>query len=96
MYAIARFDLSAFTAIAGNGTPDVYKILGGARTRQGDYDYSYINNDIKDAGNQRDNIYIGHSGDPWSASSARDYNDIYVHVPSSQLNTTINSTRAIT
>jgi len=88
------FNLSAVTAIAGNGTPDVYKILGGARTRQEDYDYSYMNNDIKDAENQGDNLYIGRSGDPWSTPSTRDYDkDIFVHV-SSQLDTALNNTRA--
>lgn len=76
------FGLSVITEIAGNGTPDVYKILGGVRTHQADYDY--MNNDVKDAGNQGDDLYIGHSGDPWSASSTNDYNkNIYV---SSQLN----------
>lgn len=53
-------------ALTGNGTPDVYKILGSARTRQ-DYDYSYMNRDINE--NQED-LYVGHGGDPWSASSA--------------------------
>lgn len=78
----------------GNGTPDVYKILGGARTRQEDYDYSYMNNDIKDAESQGDNLYIGRSGDPWSTPSTRDYDkDIYVHV-SSQMDTALNNTRA--
>lgn len=82
-------------AIAGNGTPDVYKILG-AQTRQADYDYPYVNNDIKDAEKQGDDLYIGHSGDPWRTSSAHDYdNDIHVHVSSQSLNnTTLNNTRA--
>ncbi|XP_072747349.1 uncharacterized protein [Anoplolepis gracilipes] len=70
----------------GNGTPDVYyKILGGARTRQADYDYSYMNNDLKDAENQGDKLYIGHGGDPWSTSlTSDDDKDIYVqsHVSS--------------
>ncbi|XP_072747351.1 uncharacterized protein [Anoplolepis gracilipes] len=71
---------------SGNGTPDVYyKILGGARTRQADYDYSYMNNDLKDAENQGDKLYIGHGGDPWSTSlTSDDDKDIYVqsHVSS--------------
>lgn len=79
-------------ALAGNGTPDVYRILGGARTRQADYDYSHPN-DIKDEGKQGD-LYIGHSGDPWSTSSARNYEeDIYVRI-SPSANTTINDTKA--
>lgn len=74
--------------LTGNGTPDVYKILGGARTRQADYDYSYANNDI----NQGD-LYIGHSGDPWGASSARNYDkDTYVRISSN--NATANNTKA--
>lgn len=73
-------------ALAGNGTPDVYRILGGARMRQADYDYSHVN-DIKDEGNQED-LYIGHSGDPWSASTAHNYEeDIFAHVPSTANNT---------
>ncbi|XP_067209332.1 uncharacterized protein [Linepithema humile] len=75
-----------------NGTPGVYKLLGGARTRRADYDYSHMKNDIKDAENQGD-FYIGHSGDPWGASSARNYEDIYVRV-SSSANTTVNNTKA--
>lgn len=88
------FSLSAVTAIAGNGTPDVYKILGGARTRQEDYDYSYMNNDVKDAENQGDNLYIGRSGDPWSAPSTHDHDkDIFVRV-SSRMDTAPNNTWA--
>lgn len=68
--------------LAGNGTPDVYRILGGARTRHADYDYPRMNG-IEDVGKQGD-LYIGHSGDPWSASSARNYGkDILLRVPSS-------------
>ncbi|XP_050451018.1 uncharacterized protein LOC126851291 isoform X3 [Cataglyphis hispanica] len=70
--------------LLGQDARDVYKILGGVRTHQADYDY--MNNDVKDAGNQGDDLYIGHSGDPWSASSTNDYNkNIYM---SSQLNKT--------
>lgn len=65
------FCLSAFVALAGNGTPDVYRMLGGARTRRADYDYPPVN-DIEDAAKQGD-LYIGRSGDPWSASSVRNF-----------------------
>jgi len=76
-------------ALTGNGTPDVYKILGGTRTHQTDYD-SYMNNDIN--GNQED-LYVGHSGDPWNASSARSYTkNVYMHV--SLNNATTNNTKA--
>ncbi|KYQ46189.1 hypothetical protein ALC60_14817 [Trachymyrmex zeteki] len=45
--------------------------------RQVDYDYSYMNNDVNE--NQED-LYIGNSDNPWSASSARIHDkDIYVH-----------------
>ncbi|XP_018394524.1 PREDICTED: phospholipase A2 A2-actitoxin-Ucs2a [Cyphomyrmex costatus] len=71
-----------------NGAPDVYKILGGARMRQVDYDYSYVNNDVNE---NQEVLYVGHSGNPWSASSARIYNkDIYVHTSSN--NATANNT----
>lgn len=77
-------------ALADNGTPDVYKILGGARTRQADYDYSYMNSDINE---NQEYLYVGHGGDPWSASSAPIYNkDIHVRVVSSN-NTMANNTR---
>lgn len=80
-------------AFSGNGTPGVYKLLGGARTRRADYDYdSHMKNDIKDAENQGE-LYIGRSGDPWGASPARNYEDIYVRV-SSSANTTVNNTKA--
>ncbi|XP_014475692.1 PREDICTED: uncharacterized protein LOC106745007 isoform X2 [Dinoponera quadriceps] len=72
----------------GNGTPDVYRILGGARTRHADYDYPHMN-DIEDAGRQGD-LYIGRSGDPWSASSASNYEkDILLSVPSSANDTKV-------
>lgn len=74
---------------AGNGTPDVHGILAGARTRQADRAYdSRTNNDIRDASDQGD-LYIGHGGDPWSASSARNYQkDVYVRVSSPAINGT--------
>jgi len=69
-------------ALTGNGTPDVYKILGGTRTHQ-------AGNDIN--ANQED-LYVGHSGDPWNASSARSYTkNIYIHVSSN--NATTNNTK---
>lgn len=74
-------------ALAGNGTPDVYRIVGGARTHHADYDYPRVN-DIEDAGKQGD-LYVGRSGDPWSASSVRNHEeeDILLRVPSSTNNT---------
>lgn len=89
--SLTLFRLSAFMTFSGNGTPGVYKLLGGARTRREDYD-SRMKNDIKDDENPGD-LYIGHSGDPWGASSARNYEDIYVRA-SSSANTTANNTRA--
>ncbi|XP_014475693.1 PREDICTED: basic phospholipase A2 homolog 1 isoform X3 [Dinoponera quadriceps] len=46
-------------------------------------------NDIEDAGRQGD-LYIGRSGDPWSASSASNYEkDILLSVPSSANDTKV-------
>ncbi|XP_018346779.1 PREDICTED: uncharacterized protein LOC108751197 [Trachymyrmex septentrionalis] len=74
-----------------NGTPDVYKILGGARIRQVDKDYSHMNNE-KINENQED-LYIGNSGNPWNASSTRIYDkDIYVY--SSSNNVTANNMKS--
>ncbi|XP_020293311.1 uncharacterized protein LOC109859342 isoform X3 [Pseudomyrmex gracilis] len=86
-----RFDHGHDAALAGNGTPDVHKILGGVGTRQ--YDYSHTYNDIKDDENQG-NIYIGRSGDPWSASSLNYEEDIRVRVSSSITTTKNDTTRA--
>ncbi|XP_011136238.2 uncharacterized protein LOC105181277 isoform X1 [Harpegnathos saltator] len=67
----------------GNGTPDVYRILGGSGTRHADYDYPRMS-EMDDARQQGD-LYIGRSGDPWtSVSSAHNYEkDILVRVPPS-------------
>lgn len=74
-------------AFAGNGTPDVHKILGGVKTRR--YDYTY--NDIKDAENP-ENLYIGRSGDPWNESSRNYEEDMHLRV--SSITTTKNNTKA--
>ncbi|XP_036148740.1 uncharacterized protein LOC105838097 [Monomorium pharaonis] len=72
----------------GNGTPDVYKILGDTRTGQANYDSSYMNNNMYE---NQEELYIGRSGDPWSTSSVRFYNkNIYTRI---SLNMTTNNTK---
>ncbi|XP_018375302.1 PREDICTED: uncharacterized protein LOC108769054, partial [Trachymyrmex cornetzi] len=71
---------------ANNGAPDIYKILGGAKMRQVDKDYSYMNNE-KINENQED-LYVSNSGKLWNASLTRIYDeDLYVHISSDNATT---------